>query len=199
MKKIYIAIIVAMFGVTSAWSQAFWTVNYDMGVPLGDFSEYIGEPSWRGFSINGNGYLTDNILLGGSYHWSGFYEHNQRDTYQRDNGALTSEVWKKMYFSNFLFNASYMFIPEGKFQPYLGIGMGAYHVEQNTQAGRYATVSKNWKFGFSPQAGLYMPFGGFNDWGINVKATYNSIFYNVGDINTLSYLSVSVGIGFYAW
>lgn len=198
MKKLYITLVVVLMGASSAFSQAFWTVSYDIGVPIGEFGKFMGEPSFRGFSVNGNGYLTDNITLGGTFHWSGFYEHLDRDTYQLDDGALTSEIWKKAYFSTLTFNARYMFKPEGAIQPYVGLGMGGYHVEQSTQAGKYISTSKNWKFGLTPDAGVYFPFG-VSDWGLNVKATYNAIFYNVNDINTLSYLYFSVGVGIYAW
>ncbi len=198
MKKIYITFLIALFGISSGFSQAFWTVNYDIGVPLGDFSDFISKASFRGFSVNGNAYLTDNVTLGGTFHWSGYYEHFDRTTYPLDDGAVTSEVWKKMYFAPITFNARYIIKPPGAVQPYVGLGMGAYFVEQSTQAGRYITNPKNWKFGLSPDAGVYIPFG-ISDWGLNIKATYNAIFYNVADINTLSYLYFSVGIGVYSW
>ena len=198
MKKIYITILIAVFGVSAGFSQGFWTVSYDMGIPVGDFSDFISKTSFRGFSINGNAYFTDNVTLGGTFHWSGFYEHFNRDTYELEDGALTSEIWKKMYFTTFLFNAKYMFKPEGTIQPYIGIGMGPYYIEESTQAGSYISTPKNWKFGLAPDLGIYVPLG-MSDWGLNVKATYNSIFYNVGDMNTLSYLYFSVGIGIYSW
>jgi len=64
MKKLYITLVVVLMGASSAFSQAFWTVSYDIGVPIGEFGKFMGEPSFRGFSVNGNGYLTDNITLG---------------------------------------------------------------------------------------------------------------------------------------
>jgi opacity protein-like surface antigen len=198
MKKIYIALFIILFGASSGFSQAFWTVSYDIGLPVGEFADFIPKASFRGFSINGNGYLTDNITLGGTFHWSGYYEHLDRDTYQLEDGALTSEIWKKTYFSVFTFNARYMFKPEGSISPYVGLGMGPYHVEQSTQAGAYISTSKNWKFGLTPDAGVFLPFGG-SDWGLNVRATYNAVFYNLNDINTLSYFHFSVGVGWYAW
>jgi len=198
MKKIYITLILAIFGISGAFSKAFWTINYDMGVPMGAFSDYISKSSFRGFSINGNKYINDNITLGGTYSWSAYREHLPRNTYELDDGALTSEIWKKMYINTFLFNARYMFKPEASLQPYVGLGMGAYHVEQNTQAGRYISIPKNWKFGLAPEVGLFVPIG-VSDWGLNVKATYNAIFYNVEDINTLTNLQFSVGVGIYSW
>jgi hypothetical protein len=169
-----------------------------MGIPLGEFSDFISEPGWRGFSIRGNGYLNDKLLLGGSYHWSGFREYNPRQTYEFDGGAVTGEIWKKAYFNNFNFNVTYMFMPEAAVQPYAGAGMGAYHIEQSTQLGKYASIPKNWKFGMAPTAGVYIPIG-MADWGFSIQATYNHIFYNIGNINNLGYFSISAGIGIYAW
>jgi len=45
MKKIYITLILAVFGISGAFSQAFWTINYDMAVPMGAFSDYISKSS----------------------------------------------------------------------------------------------------------------------------------------------------------
>jgi opacity protein-like surface antigen len=198
MKKIFLILSIAGTATLSTFGQGLWSVSYDMGVPLGDFSDFIAKASFRGFSINGNYFVTDNITVGGTFHWSGYHEHIPRSTYQPEDGSVTGEVWKNMYFVPLLINARYILGAAGQVQPYGGIGMGPCYVEQSTQVGSYADSPRNWKFGLAPEAGVFIPFGG-RDMGLNLKATYNAVFYNIGDISTLSYLQFSVGFGIYSW
>lgn len=198
MKKILYT--VALFFVTfsAAHSQNIWSINYDVGFPVGDLSDYVSKPSWRGFGVSGASYITDNINIGGTFVWSGYYDKNDRTTYSEPGTDLTSAVWKYMYVTTLSFDVNYSFMPGGAIQPYAGFGMGPYYVQQETQAGRYLIVDKNWKFALAPQIGVNMPFGA-SDWGLHVRARYNNVFYNVNDMKNLSNISVSVGfvyIGF---
>jgi hypothetical protein len=97
MKKAIIIFALAVFSGTALFAQNVWTVNYDIGLPLGSMADYISKPSFRGFSINGNTYVTDNLSVGGTMHWNAYYEKYPRDTYELPDGAVTSTVWAKMY------------------------------------------------------------------------------------------------------
>ncbi len=98
-------------------------------------TDYVSKTSWRGFSINGQSYITDKVTLGGTMQWNAFYEKYPRDTYELPDGAVTSTVWAKMYVMPLLVNARYNFKPEGTFRPYVGLGTGAYYIQQETQVG----------------------------------------------------------------
>ena len=200
MKKAIIILALAVLGGTSAFSQNVWTINYDIGLPLGAMTDYISKTSFRGFSINGNAYVTDKVSLGGTFQWNTFYEKYTRDTYELADGAITSTVWAKMYTMPLLFNARYNFKPEGTIRPYVGLGTGAYYIQQESQVGMFIENLKNWRFGLAPEAGLYYPLG-MSDLGLHAKVTYNYVFYNnVRPINNdLGYLNFSIGLSFHSW
>ena len=74
MKKAIIILALAVFGGTATFAQNVWTVNYEVGIPLGGMTDYISKTSWRGFSVNGQSYITDKVTLGGTFQWNAFYE-----------------------------------------------------------------------------------------------------------------------------
>jgi outer membrane protein W len=199
MKKAIIILALAAVSGTAAVAQNVWTVNYEIGLPLGSMSDYVSKTSFRGFSINGNTYVSDNISVGGSMSWSAYYEKYPRDTYQLPEGAITSTVWAKMYIMPLLVNIRYNFMPEGTVRPYVGLGTGVYYIQQETEVGLYTDQRNNWRFGLVPEAGLYYPFG-LSDFGLHARVGYNQVFYHVDPIgSSLGNLTFSIGIALFSW
>jgi outer membrane protein W len=199
MKKAIIIIAMAVFTGTAAFSQNVWTVNYDIGLPLGEMTDYVSKTSFRGFSVNGNTYITDKVTVGGSMIWHAFYEKYPRNTYELPDGAVTSTVWAKMYVMPLIANLRYNFKPEGTFRPYVGLGTGAYYIQQETQVGIYSDKKDNWRFGLTPELGLYYPVG-LSDLALHVRVAYSNVFYNVDPIGSnLGFMDFSIGLAFFSW
>ena len=199
MKKAIILLAVAALSGSAALAQNVWTVNYEIGIPLGSMSDYVSKASFRGFSVNGNTYISDNITVGGTMHWSAYYEKYPRNTYELADGAITSTVWAKAYIMPLLANIRYNFLPEGTIRPYVGLGTGAYYIQQETQIGLYVDNRNNWRWGLTPEVGLYYPFG-LSDFGLHARVGYNHVFYNVEPIgSSLSNLTVSIGLSLFSW
>jgi len=199
MKKAIIILALAVFSGTAAFAQNIWTVNYEIGLPLGKMTDYISKTSFRGFSVNGNTYITDKITIGGTMQWHAFYEKYPRNTYELPDGAVTSTVWAKIYAMPLLVNARYNFKPEGTFRPYIGIGTGAYYLQQETQVGLFTDNVKNWRFGLAPEVGMYYPFG-MSDMALHVRVAYNQVFYNVDPVGSnLGFIDFSIGLAFFSW
>ncbi len=70
---------VAVFG---QYKGGLWSYTYDMSFGLGETSDFIGAASFRGFSLAGSGFVTDQISLGGSFGWHTFYEKVYARHYQ---------------------------------------------------------------------------------------------------------------------
>jgi outer membrane protein W len=199
MKKAIIIVTLAVIVGSASFAQNVWTVNYDIGIPLGSMTDYVSKASFRGFSVNGNTYITDKITVGGTIHWSAYYEKYPRDTYELPDGAITSTVWAKAYTMPLLVNVRYNFKPEGTIRPYVGLATGAYYIQQETQIGLFTDKRDNWRWGLTPEVGLYYPFG-LSDFGLHARVGYNHVFYNVDPIGTtLSNLTISVGVSLFSW
>ena len=199
MKKAIIILAIAVLSGSAVFSQNVWTVNYEIGLPLGKMSDYVSKTSFRGFSVNGNTYITDKVTAGGSMQWHAFYEKYPRNTYELPDGAVTSTVWAKMYVMPLIANFRYNFKPEGTFRPYLGLGTGAYFIEQETQFGMFTDKKDNWRFGLTPELGMYYPIG-LSDLALHVRVAYSNIFYNVDPIGSnLGFVDFSIGLAFFSW
>ena len=55
---------------------------------------------------------------------------------------------------------------------------------------------KNWRLGFAPEAGVFVPFGVLVNAGALLSVKYHQVFYNVQNIDNLNYLNYSLGIVF---
>ena len=58
----------------SAMAQSMFSITYDMSLPMGETSDYVGQFSARGFGFEGRSFLSDNTAIGGSFGWHVFYE-----------------------------------------------------------------------------------------------------------------------------
>lgn len=199
MKRILFLISLFILSLYSLNAQSIWKLNYDFGKPSGDFSNFVSDPGSRGFSLNGNWFLNGKVSLGGTFHWSGYSQVYDRKTYTFDEGALTARIRNSMYFTAILANAQYHIKPHAGVRPYIGLGLGPWYIQQESQPGRFLIQHKNWKFGFSPEAGVTIPFSPLHNWGFNAKFTYNLIPYNVEKISTLTHWGFSFGFVYSGW
>ena len=92
MKKILYILGLLITMSISGFGQNIWSFNYNVGVPIGDFSNYIDKTSWRGFGISGASYITDNITIGGTFNWQGYGQTEARTTYSEPGRDLTAQV-----------------------------------------------------------------------------------------------------------
>ena len=52
--------------------SSIWAFTYDVGVPMGETSDYIDNASWRGFTVQGRSFINPNFSIGGSFSWQVF-------------------------------------------------------------------------------------------------------------------------------
>lgn len=170
-----------------------WNFDWNMGFPTGDLKDFIDQPSFRGFSIEGQGYVSNNVTVGGILGWNVFYENQ---------GFVTETVGtKKIYgykrqYANampLMVTGHYYFTLSG-IQPYIAAGIGTYYIESRDFMGLYYVQSKVWHFGIAPEVGLIMPFGS-GDAGLNINFKYN-MAAKTKDEASYSWFGVNVGISY---
>src|SRR5210317_1261586 len=69
-----IAFVFALSFSSLAQGGGVWNFTWDIGFPVGSTSDFISQTSLRGFAIEGRGYVTDRLLVGGRGAWNTFYE-----------------------------------------------------------------------------------------------------------------------------
>ncbi len=193
-RNIYLSGIIILFSY-GAFAQGMFGVSYDIGVPIGGTSDYIGAPSFRGFGIEGRGFITDNLSYGGSFNWAVFYEEFGPDEWNVEDDTRTAYGKQFRYINSFPLMATmhYYFGEWDATRLYAGTGIGAQKIDRRTDLGLYTDNNHQWTFGFAPEIGVLIPVN-FNS-SINISAKYQYAV-KADKQDAVSYLSFKIGFAF---
>lgn len=193
-KYIYL---IAVFTIisTGAFAQGMFSISYDIGLTLGGTSEYISQPSFRGFGLEGRGFITDNLSYGGAFSWAVFYEEVGPEEWTREGEDGTVYGKQYRYINSFPLMATmhYYFGEWNSTRLYAGGGIGANIINQRTDVGLYVVKDEKWRFGLAPEVGVLIPIN-FNS-SLNLSAKYQYAV-KAGDSDAVSYLSFKIGFAF---
>lgn len=192
-RNIFLTTILIFTLSISSFAQGggYWNFNWDIGFPIGSTSDFISKPALRGFAIEGRGYVTDRLLIGGRGAWNTFYEDKGWVTEAYDNITLHGYLKNYMNVVPLMITAHYE-LGYGKVLPYIGFGVGTYFIEARRSMSIYYTEDKAWHFGVYPEVGVVVPLGSGNT-GLNINAKYN---YAAKTKDTDAQSWISLGIGF---
>ena len=194
-KILLIGIFMMLFGVSSfGQGGGMWHFDWNMGFPMGSEStDFISQPSFRGFSIEGQGFVTNTITVGGYGAWNVFYEDFGWQTEIHDNVSIYGYKRRSLNIVPLMVTGHYFFL-QGSIQPYAGIGVGTYYIESRDNLGIYYIQGKAWHFGLAPEVGIVMPVGMGNT-GINVGFKYN-MAAKTKDEAGYSWLGINIGLSY---
>jgi opacity protein-like surface antigen len=193
-----IIILIAFFLLLNtyrAYSQSTFTAQYAINFPLGNTADYIGETSFRGFSIDYRYFIQPNIAVGIGTGWYTFYEKQNYGTYSNNDGSLSISGVQYRYINSapILFVGDYYFSPDEKMSPFVGLGIGVTYNEVNTEMGQFYVDIDTWQFSLAPEAGVKIgtdaEVSGF------VSVRYNNNF-ETSELDAMSYLTLNVGLMF---
>jgi len=196
MKKIKTIIISAIFlftGMTaSAQGGGIWNFQWDMGFGMGNTQDFINASSFRGASIEGRGFVTDNITVGGRFGWQTFYKDYGKVT--RTDGTATITGYNKKYINAMPLMATvhYYFSTENVYS-YVGLGIGTYYIDIRDQMGIYYIPDRTWRFGLSPDIGVVIPFGSNVGFTANIRYNYAA---KTRDSDSQSWIGIGLGLSY---
>lgn len=178
-------------------TRSLFNFAWDINVPLNN-KDFISETSTYGFKLEGRYFIQHNISIGAELNWSSLYEYKPRETYQIENGAITTDLYNYMYNLPFNANAHYYFMPDKMVNPYAGLGLGAMYSEQDVYFNIYNLYSTNWGFLVRPEVGALIKFGpdSFTAGLIGVRYNYATNQESSFDIRNIQTLSFQFGIAF---
>jgi len=212
MKK-YLLILVVLFGAQvvlfaqgltkTRLVEQHYTVGWNIGVPLFDFSDYISAVSLSGAAVQTHFFLTNNIAAGASLGWSTFYQELGRATYNpTSSSVIMAKQYRSMTFISLKASANYFFFERIKSQPlkmvepYVGLGIGGVYMD--AQAKIYDSDFRKEQFGLqaSPELGAFIYLNKL--FAIHVAATYNistnAFTFGKDEINNVQYAVFNVGL-----
>lgn len=193
MKK-YLIILLLALSPLFAIGQGIYTMTYDMSYGVGSSGDYMSNASFRGATlIDGRGFVTDNISVGGSFSWHVFYEELPEGEFVEDNTTLYGTQYRYVNSFPVMLTGHYYFGDGSTTTYYVGTGLGAVSYEQRTEMGLYYSGNAKWHFGINPQIGILIPMSPTVDFHVSLK--YQQVF-KAGSYASNQYLSLGVG---FAW
>lgn len=202
MKRIILSTAFLFVAIVAANAQSsFWHFSYPISLGLGETEEFVGTTSFRGFTIDGRGFIRDNISIGGMWSWEVFDEVKRGlppEPITDDSGNVIGHISGTPYtYLNsipIMVNGHYYLGDYGAMRPYFGIGIGTVYVDERTDIGYYTIQTQTWRFGLQPEVGVFIPFG-LTDAGANISLRYRYGTQGNEDTRALSFLSLTVGVG----
>lgn len=188
----------ALFVVTMSFGSfaqggGIWNFQWVIGVPMGETSDFLSQASVRGFGVEGRGFVTDNLTVGGRIGWQTFYQNFDFVTIETEDFTISGYQRKYVNAIPITIGAHYYF-GRARVLPYAGVGVGPYYVETRDYMGIYYVEEKNWHFGVAPELGVVIPFGDSNS-GINFAAKYQYAA-KTKDAQSVSWLEFDIGISY---
>ena len=195
MKKLLILFAAVLVSGVAHAQEPLFAMTYQMGLPVGNTSNYISTFSGRGFGIDYKGFVSPDVAVGGAIGWNVFYEEKDFDTYFFDdgNGAISGRQYRYINSFPILLTADYFFGGYGMPRGFVGAGVGTYRIYQRTDMGIFTVEPREWHFGICPEAGFVVPMGSGAHFLASLKYHYA---FQAGDIDATSYLGINVG---FAW
>ncbi len=191
MKKIFILLFSVMALTSSA--QSITAIQYSMGFGTGDLGDFIGKPSFRGFTIDYRKLVQPNIGVGFELGWNVFYEENSFDTYTQGNLSLSGKQYRYNNQFPILFAADYYLKPGEQMNPFVGLGLGTMYSLRNTDMGQYTLEEDAWNFALRPEVGVLFEANPNMSLAITGKYYYG---FEAGDLPAQSYFALAVGFVF---
>ncbi|OHX67313.1 outer membrane beta-barrel protein [Flammeovirga pacifica] len=190
MKKFIVSLIFALVGYTAS-AQTEFMITYQMGMPVGETSDYIGAFSGRGMGLEWRHHLTTTpVSFGFSVNWNVLYEKTE-DRYIGDGVIADGKQYRNMNIVPILAHAHYYFNQDGIMNPYIGVGVGTYYINQRTEFGQWAIIEKNWHFGLAPEIGVIADVSSSLNMLFSVR--YNHAF-KAGNSTDHSYVGFNIGL-----
>jgi hypothetical protein len=198
MKILKALVITALFAATAmAQDMAMTGATWNIGLASGRMANFLTEPSFGGFGIEGRRFLDDDFSIGGSFSWNYWSEMNG-DIIQLKQGAVSGTQIRYVNSIPLMLNAHYYIGGKrDQLRPYLGINVGTYYITQRLDMGIYSLQNDNWHFGIAPEFGFLAEVS--RGTYLTASGRYNYAFDSgdtmAGDSkNIYSYWGINIGL-----
>ncbi len=192
------AIVCAMMAPLSMQAQSQVELSYQTALPMGELSDVVGNFSGRGFGLEYQYLIDDELAIGLKLGWNVFQDVGpDNGLYETEsNGADVTIRGKRYSYVNaipIMANVTYYVGTDDlDVRPLFSLGVGGMVIEDRVDIGLFTSTAKNFHFGLSPKIGVDIPAGSVS---IVPSITYN-FAPPAKDSITYSYLGFNLGIKF---
>jgi outer membrane protein len=193
MKRIFFIALFSVFALAAFSQSSLTALQYSVGFGTGDMHEYIGNTSWRGFTIDYRNMVQSNIGVGVDLGWNVFYEEMPDAVYEYENVTYAGKQWRYSNHFPALLAADY-YVRKGEMvSAFAGLGLGVMYSLQNTNMGTYTFEKDAWHFALRPELGLIIEASPGASLMVASKYYYG---FKAGDLPAQGYVTVNVGLVF---
>ena len=194
MKRIILSIALCCSVFTLALAQDWNTmVTYNIGLPLGNTSDFIGETSFRGVMVTGDYFIEDEWSVGFTAGLQTFYEELGRNTYTEGTTTATGDEFRYLTSVPFLFTGKYHLDRFNPVSAHVGLGAGLYNMIQTSEFAGISLEDRNWQIGFMPEVGVGIEMSASTDFYLAAQYNY---YLESKDILSQSYVAFNIGLRF---
>jgi outer membrane protein W len=194
---IVLSMLVTAFNVNAQRGEVKMTASLSGASPTGDLKTLVDKTTLRGADVNILYGITDKFSAGLNVGFQDFYEKFPRSLYKLDDGSdISAVITNSVQTIPFLATARYNFQPRARVQPYASAGVGGAVVLNRQFIGEYPNNDNKISFAARPGVGVYIPFRKQGEVGLNVGVNYTYIPYKQDNVSNLSFIGVTLGIGF---
>jgi opacity protein-like surface antigen len=193
MKKVILSLIL-LATISNMNAQSNTNFSYSVGFPSSDFSSYICDTSFRGFSFSYSRFVKPNITAGVNFGWNVFYEEKGYDTYTTGTASLSGKQYRTNNAVPLTGNVNYYFKQSQKVNVYGGLGLGLVYNVRNTDMYVYTVEEDSWNFALQPEIGLEYKLS--SNTAMTIAGKYYYAFES-GEIDApISYFALNLGFSF---
>lgn len=139
-------------------SDLMLNIMLDLTIPLAAASDFIGDISVQGFSIDVRYFAFGNIGIGASVAFDSL-STKETGSVKWGNSTINGIHRRDLSYTPILLKGYYAWREKEKFIPYVALGAGAARTARRINAGYFALSDDTWHFTMSPEVGLHIPVG----------------------------------------
>ena len=202
--KTLFSIILSLFISAQVFAQdSHFGMSWDVTIPVGATSDYVGETSWIGFTMQWRKFMTPNTSVGLAFSWNVLHQRSfETQEFKFTPEGSDREITGHISGEQFRYLNSFPILVEGHYylgdpydsavRPFAGLGIGVTPIQRRTEIGIVAITDTNWHFTIAPEVGILIPLDQLD---LFVAANYNYAFKANNSID-YSFISINLGLMF---
>jgi opacity protein-like surface antigen len=195
----FIILVSATVGYSEVQAQdrLMLKVGYNTGMPVGNFKDYMGKNSFRGYRGEILYPVNEQLKIGLGVSYNDFYEKLPRKQYQTSEGTLSAVVSNSIQTTPIMIKGEYELTKNGWIRPYVGLGAGFNLVTYARYFGEFSDKKTGFKPAVGGEAGVNIPFNRETRMsGINLGGHYNYLPFKYNELTNLNNWGVHVAVYF---
>jgi hypothetical protein len=172
--------------------------SWDANLPMTN-KDFISKASAKGVRIGYRERINDRFYMGIDVNYAGYSDYTPRQTYYSPSGALTTDFFKYATSYGAVMSGDYLFRPDRKVMPFVGLGIGASYSSFNVYYNLYSETDSGWGFLMRPEAGAIVKFGQRGFWGLitSVHFDYSTVKSDTFAYKNFTSLGLRTGLIFW--